>query len=173
MNDIRKSPEPSAACERVRGRLDELLDGSLPPLEAARDEGHLEVCAACAAEREAKARVVDELRALLGAPPSDAWRNEGLAARLAAAQAPTPAWHERVLGPVGDRAGGPVLAAAAAVLALVAIGASGAADELTAEVHQQLDVPADEDLRSIFERATDGEGWLHEWLGSDLEGGVR
>lgn len=39
------------ACERVRGRLERLLDGGLPAIETARDRGHLEACAACRDER--------------------------------------------------------------------------------------------------------------------------
>lgn len=170
MKDTPINPEPSSACQRVRGRLDELLDGSLPPLEAARDEGHLEVCAECAAEREHRAALFAELREVIGSSPDGAWRNAGLAARLAAAEPPSMPWHERLLGPVGDRSGGPVLAAAAAVLALVAIGASGAADELTADVREQLDVSADGELRSIFERATGSEGWLGPWMSPAQEG---
>jgi anti-sigma factor RsiW len=46
-----------AGCARVRARLEELLDGGLDPLAAARDEGHLEACAACAAERAAWLRL--------------------------------------------------------------------------------------------------------------------
>ncbi len=45
--DERRNAGP---CERVQGRLEELLDGGLTPLEAARDEGHLEVCSACTRE---------------------------------------------------------------------------------------------------------------------------
>lgn len=55
----------SAACARVRGRLDEALDGVLPPLEAARDAGHLESCAGCAAESRLRAQWLDALRAAL------------------------------------------------------------------------------------------------------------
>ena len=44
--------DPNPACQRVQDRLERLMDGGLEPLEAARDEGHLEACAACAAERE-------------------------------------------------------------------------------------------------------------------------
>ncbi|HVS19492.1 MAG TPA: hypothetical protein VMT18_12880, partial [Planctomycetota bacterium] len=57
------------ACARVRGRLDELLDGCLGPLEAARDAGHLEACAGCSAEREQRAAWMKELRASLAPAP--------------------------------------------------------------------------------------------------------
>lgn len=52
MNSPRPPREPSPACMRVRGRLERLMDGGLEPLATARDEGHIEACAGCAAERE-------------------------------------------------------------------------------------------------------------------------
>ena len=37
-------------CERVLGRLPELTDGALSPLDEALDRGHLEACASCSDE---------------------------------------------------------------------------------------------------------------------------
>ncbi|MAB81467.1 MAG: hypothetical protein CMJ89_19170 [Planctomycetes bacterium] len=51
MKDPDRTP-PESGCERVRGRLEELLDGGLDPLEEARDQGHLEACCDCRRERE-------------------------------------------------------------------------------------------------------------------------
>jgi anti-sigma factor RsiW len=82
--------DPDAACARVRGRLDELDDGALAALEAARDEGHLEACAACAAERERRRAEAERWRAALS-PAPQAWEHAtaGLAARLATARSPS------------------------------------------------------------------------------------
>ena len=71
----------SDACERVRGRLDRLLDRELSPIEEARDQGHLESCAACAEERERSAAFFEALGA--EAAGLD-FALEGLQARLAA-----------------------------------------------------------------------------------------
>jgi anti-sigma factor RsiW len=43
-----RTPQPSAACARVRARVPALVDGALAALEEARDRGHLEACAECA-----------------------------------------------------------------------------------------------------------------------------
>lgn len=51
-------------CARVRARLPEQLDGALVPLEEARDQGHLEACAACAREAQAYARTLAGVRTL-------------------------------------------------------------------------------------------------------------
>jgi len=74
---VRDSETPRAACERVQARLCVLLDGELAPLEAARDEGHLEACASCAAERAAWERTLGSARAVEAARADD-----GLAAAL-------------------------------------------------------------------------------------------
>ena len=88
MNERTHHDDVSPACERVRGRLERLLDGELSALEAARDEGHLEVCAGCGAERE-------RWQTLLEAVRRDAddleFALEGLDDRLAAARGPRPA----------------------------------------------------------------------------------
>ena len=47
-----RQEEHDTTCERVRGRMERLLDGGLGPVEEARDLGHLEACAGCEAERE-------------------------------------------------------------------------------------------------------------------------
>jgi len=102
---------PPAACARVRGRLLELLDDALDALAAARDEGHLEACPSCAAERVRWERV---LAAAAGTRPSDlAYAVEGLDRRLAAARSP-----QRVTRLELVRRAARGLAAAAAVAAL-------------------------------------------------------
>jgi predicted anti-sigma-YlaC factor YlaD len=103
----------TAACERVLGRLERLLDGELASLEAARDEGHLEACGACRAERDRQARVLDLLRE----PRTDLeFALEGLGARLADARPP-----RRALRLLRGSVPQAVLTAAAGLLALVAI----------------------------------------------------
>ena len=125
----RETPEPdeatrpSAACERVRARLDELCDRTLTPVEAARDAGHLEACDACAVEHrrllalyelahEALAPRAEELEALL----------DGLGARLDAVEAPRRP-RLQLLGGARVRAAALVAAALALLLALQASGA--------------------------------------------------
>ena len=51
-------------CARVRARLSELLDGTLAALAEARDRGHLEACAGCAAEEARERRLLAGVRAL-------------------------------------------------------------------------------------------------------------
>ena len=102
------------ACERVRGRLDEALDGALAPLAAARDAGHVEACGACAAERERRARLLESARAALLASRGELeLASQGLEARIARARAPAmrrlAAW------------GRPMRAAAIAASAIVAL----------------------------------------------------
>lgn len=58
-----------ARCARVRARLPELLDGTLLALEAARDRGHLEACAGCAAEEARELRLLAGVRALARVDP--------------------------------------------------------------------------------------------------------
>jgi anti-sigma factor RsiW len=52
---------PTTACARVEGRLPQLLDGSLPPLDEARDRGHLEACSSCRRELEGFEHCLAEL----------------------------------------------------------------------------------------------------------------
>ncbi len=79
-------------CERVRGRLDRLLDGGLTELEAALDRGHLEACAGCRRERERWRDVHAAVRDAAAVDaversPELAFALEGLDARLDAAAA--------------------------------------------------------------------------------------
>jgi hypothetical protein len=76
----------SEHCARVRARLDELQDGALAPLEAARDHGHLEACADCAREARARADWLAHVQAEL-APPRASQRDAD--ARVAQALAAT------------------------------------------------------------------------------------
>ncbi|MEO0649390.1 MAG: hypothetical protein AAFZ65_01780 [Planctomycetota bacterium] len=125
---------PGAPCIRVRGRIEAFVDGGLAPLEQALDAGHLEACAACAeAERKARA-LLTEVGAALGAPVDTDWLHAGLGARLDAARPPRRPALERVLGPPGDRAGTPVLVAAAALLLLFGLSAAGVFDGIGATV---------------------------------------
>ena len=79
----------SIPCERVQGRLEELLDGGLDPLAAARDEGHLEACAACARELRAWTALLDAARAAGRPDPEElAFALAGLDERLAVAGRP-------------------------------------------------------------------------------------
>ena len=117
--------DPNAACARVRGRLDELDDGALTALEAARDEGHLEACAACAAERERRRAEAERwLAALSPAPQAFERATAGLAARLATARAPRPVATPRVWNAALRAA----TLAAACVLALVGLVELGVVD---------------------------------------------
>jgi hypothetical protein len=115
------------ACARVAARLPELLDGGLGPLEAARDEGHLEVCAACAAERDAwrafgrRARAAEAQAAAQGLERA-LWGLEERLAGLALPAAPMPPARQRA---TLARAALPLAAAAAAVGALLALQQGG------------------------------------------------
>lgn len=113
MNEIRDH-EP-ASCARVRGRLIELVDQDLDPLTAARDEGHLEACLPCRAERDELARVFQLARALDRPAPREL---ELARAALAERWAP-PA--TRRPHPLAQRLLQAGAAAAAAVLALAAL----------------------------------------------------
>jgi anti-sigma factor RsiW len=111
--------EEPTGCARVRGRLDEYIDGGLDELSAARDGGHLEACAACALERERRILWLGKLQAALE-PALAAQRHAtaGLGARLAAARPP------QSLGPLSTRSPGvrrAAWAAAAAACALLAL----------------------------------------------------
>jgi hypothetical protein len=118
-----------ASCARVRGRLERALDGGLAPLEAARDAGHLEVCAECARERDTWQLLFGRVRAELRAGDAPAaeltWAAEGLAARVAAARGPRARGRRRTAAAW--------LGAAAALLGLLAAGRAGLfAEELEA-----------------------------------------
>lgn len=89
--------------DQIRGRLDEWLDGALPPAESAAASSHIDACVECKSE-------VDRLRRLAGAlfeklrSPGDARATEAFVARVMArveADAVTP-WERfaaRVLAP--------------------------------------------------------------------------
>jgi len=64
----RPPTDESNGCERVLARLDRYLDHDLPPLDEARDAGHLEVCAACRAELQRRERVLATARGVLAEP---------------------------------------------------------------------------------------------------------
>lgn len=115
MNEPTPLPEPQS-CARVRGRLIELLELDLDALAAARDEGHLEACAACRAERDQLASVFRVARALDQPSARELERaRAGLSAYLSrAANKPRPHPLVRRLLPASA-------AAAAAVLALAAL----------------------------------------------------
>ncbi len=56
-------------CENIGGRLDAYLSGELPPEASQEIQRHLEGCAGCAADLEARARVRDALRSAVRATP--------------------------------------------------------------------------------------------------------
>ena len=85
----------SAACERVTARLAELVDGGLVPLEEARDRGHLEACAACAAAHVDWLAFHGDLRAALPMAELPADLVPGLAARLERVHIARPKREER------------------------------------------------------------------------------
>lgn len=133
----------STACRRVQGRLAELLDGGLDALESARDQGHLEACAACGAEREVWRELLAGVQGASRAPAAEvSWALEGLEPRLGAALAVGRRRRFRLLAGRGLVAVG---TAAAAVLGLLALEAGGwgleevAAPTRTAELLPQVE----------------------------------
>ena len=85
-----KTPNP---CERVRARLDRYVDGALPSLERARDEGHLEVCVDCLAElRSLEALVASVGEALLPDADELSLAIHGVTRRLDAEPEPRFRW---------------------------------------------------------------------------------
>jgi len=127
MNELGPTDFPPA-CRRVHERLDELLDGGLDPLDSARDAGHLEACARCAAERERLLAALTSWRARLLPSGSELARaTEGLAARLARASEASPrrAAPARTAGWAARPARAAAIAASA-LLALLALQRAGA-----------------------------------------------
>lgn len=127
--------EPGAGCARVQGRLEELLDGGLEPLAAARDAGHIEACAACAAERAAWLRLAAAAREAARPDPAELEQAlSGLPARLEAGLASRrpPRPRARPLGLVS------LATAAAALCALLALERGGAAPPADAELFARL-----------------------------------
>jgi len=104
-------------CARVRGRLERYLDDALPPLERARDQGHLEACEDCAAELACGRELLGAIRrASAPAPRELELARAGLAEHLAGAAIARP--RLRLLRGKVARA---VTTAAAAVLALLTL----------------------------------------------------
>jgi anti-sigma factor RsiW len=129
----------SAGCERVQSRLEAVVDTSLPALDQARDEGHLEGCAACCAAAERHRAWLRDLRAHLApSAPELAFARQGLGERVAGAHGPRSIVARRLL-----RVGG---AAAAGLLALAAVRElgwfDGGARAALAAVARLDDVPA-------------------------------
>lgn len=71
-------------CDTIRPRLDDYLDGTLPPEMAREVETHLASCADCRREVEALRAILAEARALPRSvePPDEVWR--GIETRLQA-----------------------------------------------------------------------------------------
>ncbi len=115
------------ACERVRSRLDALIDGGLPALDEARDRGHLEACGACRVRFQRAANWIESVR-VAGRLDADelAFANIGLAERIRAARAP------RSIGV--RRAWFGAAVAAAAVLAMLAFESSSSRSSSIAEL---------------------------------------
>jgi len=128
------------ACERVRARLPELVDGGLVPLEEARDLGHLEACQACATEAEDWRRFHGDLGVALGGPSeAPAGLVAGLDARLAGltiAPAPAEPRPRVVLRPLQS-----LVAAAASLVLLFGVEAFGSA--MDSETQRPFLAPAD------------------------------
>ena len=97
----------TAHCERIVDLLDTWLDRELPALEASDVEDHLDTCAPCRAEADARSAFRRRLRAAAQAQPVPA----GLAARVFAAKRP-----------VVYRNPGFMAIAAAAVLTIAVVG---------------------------------------------------
>lgn len=111
----------SVSCERVRARLDRLLDHGLSELEEARDRGHLEACADCARELRSRRDWRRAFRTLdLPSDQEFAWFTQGLSERLAHAAPPRPA---RAPSVAWRRIGAAVALAAGALLTLALIDA--------------------------------------------------
>ena len=133
-------------CGSVRQRLDDLLDGYLPPQEAAAAEMHIAACGACASRRDAIVALRHALRQMPLPEPRPGFATAALAAAI------RPAWPARQ---APDRAtrprlvpwrrlelwmGAAVGAAAAAALMLVLWGVPqrGPVPEDPASVHVTL-----------------------------------
>ncbi len=111
---------PTDGCQRVRGRMDELLDDALAPVEAAFDRGHVEACAECARELLRREALLDGIRRATAPDPLEVARAvTGTLARLEGASLAPPPRRE-----AGERRRAIVmavatLAAAAVFLALL------------------------------------------------------
>lgn len=150
--------EPGAGCARVQGRMEELLDGGLDPLAAARDEGHLEACGGCARERAAWLSLLDAARAAGRPDPAElASALKGLEARLASAGRPRKP-RARRLQLVS------LATAAAALCALLALEQGGVTPHVDADLLGSLPVrferpaPALPDWTSLIQGVLGGGG---------------
>ena len=153
--------EPGAACARVQGRLEELLDGDLPALAAARDEGHLEACPACAKELAAWRRLAAAAREAARPDPADlAFALAGLPARL---ETRLPAPRRARRRPQGLVS---LATAAAALCALFALERGGVAPPPDAELLGRLSPR----LAGVERALPDWRGLLEGALGG---GGAR
>lgn len=172
MNDTRSK---EASCARVRDRLERLLDGALPPLEEARDRGHLEACAACAREEERWRALLTAIGAASRPPTEElAAARPGLADRLASRPPPRPASRTCPRspprsGPWRDRLAPALVTAAAAVVALFAL-------EFVGFGFDRLEILPREGLsQRVSEFLGDGAvslpGWSRVKDGIRLEGG--
>ena len=129
--------DTGGACQRVRSRLPELVDGGLAPLEEARDQGHLEACAACAAQAEDWRAFHGDLGTALGGPslvPDGLV--EALSGRLDDVQIAEPPRPPVVLRPLQS-----VVAAAASLVLLFGLEALGQAMDTGGEVRDLLLAP--------------------------------
>ncbi len=114
--DHQVGPADQDACERVRGRLEELLRNELDALSCARDEGHLEGCRECAGEYRELERVLGLVRDYARVDALElAHARQGLEARLATLERPVRqiSWLRQAAPILGT--------AAAAVVALAAL----------------------------------------------------
>lgn len=132
--------KPSEACGRVRGRVEALCDRSLAPLQQARDEGHVEACADCAALVAEQRAVIALARGAFVVSELDLRAaSHGLDGRIRSASSPLRArWKRRAQT---------ATLAAAALLALVLLrefGFDPGARELfgSLESVRGLDLPA-------------------------------
>ena len=110
-------------CERVQGRLERLLDEGLTSIEAARDRGHLEVCARCQAEEALWKGLLEGARTVLAPDPEELARE--IAALLPRLEPAAPSRLRALLARPGFA---PLATAAAALLLLTALGATGMID---------------------------------------------
>lgn len=115
-------------CASERQRLDDLLDGYLPPQEAVAAEEHIAACGACAARRDATAALRRALREMPVPEPRPGFADAALAAAVRPArpahQAPSRASRPWLVGwrRLELWMGAAVGAAAAAALMLVLWG---------------------------------------------------
>jgi len=119
---------PSHGCERVRGRLDRFVDGTLLSLEQALDEGHLEACGACRVELASWQALLGSLTEAMR-PAADELERAAAGVARRFESVPTPSFRWRHLP---GRVLVPLTTAAAAVFLLLALQWTGVGiDSLT------------------------------------------